>query len=484
MNNNELDNLVESFLTPKKSKIMELKELFALFDELKLTEVVQPVPIIPSVQTKGYEQEDPTISFFYKVYNDVLATNVSPGNNPMEKIQNFIKFVDKLKVTQGNEEQNLSNSLATILFTTSLHKMIEDFVPDVPSSAGFFFEKFINLLFKSGTVSTQDPDNPFPIQDIEVEVNGERYYLSLKLVKSKSISGSIGNILKFFDNKYNKLYKAGNHQFSLINFDEKGEPTFLDSSLDKKIIYIVANKTFKGENKATITSIVFNMYEFSFKEFLEMLGKEKALKYNSYLKNDAYYDDLLRQVKDKIKAIEDEIEKEENPNLVNNQEEQEEEQNEEPIDPEDVALRNVQKAATARSTEKLNALYAKRSELDREFRKLSLENTGTGLSANALKFNFPAEMLKANSTSIEGLVLSMRADERDTIVNTNKTVFDEKIKIILEEAGLINYKVNNYFLSLKNEKVSQKHKDSLAYAAYNSARKLENSLGAKIYSKP
>ena len=59
MNNNELDNLVESFLSPKQTqKAMDLKELFALFENMeKLNEVVASGGILPTVSAKQKQYE-------------------------------------------------------------------------------------------------------------------------------------------------------------------------------------------------------------------------------------------------------------------------------------------------------------------------------------------------------------------------------------------------------------------------------------------
>jgi hypothetical protein len=473
MNNNELDNLVESFLSPKQnSKAMDLNELFALFDELKLTEV-QLQPVYPSGKEKGYEREESSIELFYQIYNDVLATKVSSGADPIDKITNFVNFVNELKKEEPSEQPtNLSYALATILFTTSLHKMIEDFLPDTPSSAGFFFEKFINLLFKTGTVSTENSINPFPIQDLEVEMEGKPYYLSLKLVKSKNITGSIGNMLKFFENKYTQLYSAGNHKFSLVNFDEQGSPTISNSPLDKKIIYIVANKAVETRNEVSKNVIIFNMFEFNFEQFLNMLGKDRAEKYNNYLKNPAFIKNKLKQLKDKIEEIETEI----------NREETAESFFDTGSDGSDIQdyEKSYNDAAISSTRAKIEDLYKKRDALNAEYVKVSEEDVGSGSTASSLQFSFNIETLKANSKSKEGLTLSMRPNDRDTILNKNKKIFDEKIELILKEAGLINYKVNNYFLSLNNEEMDEQQIAKLGNEAYSSAKQLETNLGSKI----
>jgi hypothetical protein len=471
MNNNELDNLVESFLSPKQqSKAMDLKELFALFDQMKLVEA-QLQPVYPSGKQKGYEKEDPSISLFYEIYNNTLATKVAPGKDPVDKISNFINFVNELKKQSSENEQpnvsaNLSNSLATVLFTTSLHKLIEDFLPDVPSSAGFFFEKFINLLFKTGTVSTENKINPFPIQDLEVEMGGKIYYLSLKLVTAPGATGSIGNMLKFFENQFKETYKAGNHEYSLINFDESGNPTTLNSPLTKKIIYLIANKT-KQDGKNVI---IFNMYEFNFQQFLQMLGKDKAIKYNNYLMKST--DEKLKEVEALISQLKNQIDAEEaGQEGMFDIQQQEDEGNLEQYELDLIASVN------ARGQQKLESLKDKLAKAYEEYRELVGESQTS--SSSALKFNFGIKVMAANSRNVQNLELSMRSNERDEIIKNNKQAFDETIEYILNEAGLINYKVNNYFLALNNEEIDVSQKTKLASEAYGSAKKLEQNLGIK-----
>lgn len=471
MNNNELDNLVESFLSPKQqSKAMDLKEFFALFDQMKLVEA-QLQPVYPSGRQKSYEKEDPSISLFYQIYNNTLATKVAPGKDPVDKISNFINFVNQLKKQSSENQQpnvsaNLSNSLATVLFTTSLHKLIEDFLPDVPSSAGFFFEKFINLLFKTGTVSTENKINPFPIQDLEVEMGGKTYYLSLKLVTAPGATGSIGNILKFFENQFKETYKAGNHEYSLINFDESGNPTTLNSPLTKKIIYLIANKT-KQDGKNVI---IFNMYEFNFQQFLQMLGKDKAIKYNNYLMKST--DEKLKEVEAFISQLKNQIDAEEA-----GQEGMFDIQQQEDVGNLEQYELDLIASVNARGQQKLESLKDKLAKAYEEYRELVGESQTS--SSSALKFNFGIKVMAANSRNVQNLELSMRSNERDEIIKNNKQAFDETIEYILNEAGLINYKVNNYFLALNNEEIDVSQKTKLASEAYGSAKKLEQNLGIK-----
>lgn len=477
-NNKELDQLVESFFQPKKSTTLGLKELFALFEEVQRITEVQTPAIYPSAQAKGYEQEDESISFFYKIYNETLATQIAQGNDPIDKIENFISFVDKLKKDKVEDQGNINtaNSLAAIIFTSSLHKLIEDFIPDQPQSAGFFFEKFINLLFEAGAVSTDNKLNRFPIQDIEVTMNNKLYYLSLKLVKDTSITGSIGNILKFFDNKYQKTYRAGNYEFSLINLDDNDEPIALTSSGNdnKNIIYVIANKTTR-QNENVVS---FNMFEFNFQQFLKMLGKEKSLAYNNYLK------EPKNALKNEISKISQEID------TIQNEIQVKETQ----IDQLDSRTASFENSDTDQDQAVVNINKEEIEKLEYEIRqekeKISARqgeiillqkdlNTG-GSSARYLQFDISISKLQSfSSKQKNNLVLSLRAKEKNDILSENKRLFDEIINQIIEEANTISYKVNNYLLSIDNTNVTDQERNQLAQKAYNSATNLQTNLASK-----
>jgi len=477
-NHNELDQIVESFLQPKKSTTLGMKELFALFEEVQRITEVQTPAIYPSAQVKGYEQEDENISFFYKIYNETLATQIAQGNDPIDKIENFISFVDKLKSDKVEDQRNIniSNSLAAIIFTSSLHKLIEDFIPDQPQSAGFFFEKFINLLFEAGAVSTDNKINRFPIQDIEVTMNGKLYYLSLKLIKDTSITGSIGNILKFFDNKYQRTYRAGNYEFSLINLDDNDEPIALTSSGNdnKNIIYVIANKTTR-QNENVVS---FNMFEFNFQQFLKMLGKEKSLAYNNYLKEPKNaLKNEISNIEKQIQIIESEISKttteieELDMNMTRFQDSDADE---------DIAVVN-------KSEKEIEKLYANINKYEKVIKQKQEQiillqkelNTG-GSSARYLQFDIPISKLQSfSSKQKNNLVLSLRAKEKNDILVENKRLFDGIINEIIEEANTISYKVNNYLLSIDNTNVTGQERNQLAQKAYNSAANLQTNLASK-----
>jgi hypothetical protein len=203
-----------------------------------------------------------------------------------------------------------------------------------------------------------------------------------------------------------------------------------------------------------------------------MLGKDRAEKYNNYLKNPAFIKNKLKQLKDKIEEIEAEINREETTESFFDTASEESDVEE--------YEKSYNQAAVSSTRDKIEVLYNKLAALNAEYVKISEEDVGSGSTAASLQFSFNVETLKANSKSKEGLTLSMRPNERDTILNKNKKIFDEKIESILKEAGLINYKVNNYFLSLNNEEIDEQQVTKLGNEAYSSAKQLETNLGSKI----
>lgn len=515
-NNKELDQLVESFFQPKKSTTLGLKELFALFEEVqRITEVETPT-VIPSAQEKGYEQENISISTFYKTYNEVLAKNIPEGSDPIDKIKNFIIFVDNLVKSKGNPQDiNLSSTYAAIIFTSSLYKLIQDFIPDQPQSAGFFFEKFINLLFTTGRVTIEGETDKLPIQDIEVEMNGKIYYLSLKFVKSNKITGSIGNMLRFFGNKSQETFRLGNYNFSSINFKD-GKP-IASAQQDKQIIYIIATKP---SIKTGQQSITFNMYQFGFQQFLDMLGTDNATKYNSYIsdpkskmiaelsglrKEKTRLEDILLQNKyqevQKLKdnlalMIQKNIENEDRIKFVEGGASFEgrpynEYEEENPYKDDELTKLNNTKSILEFNIENLtNEIkfdYAGVPEEMAELKKsleavnnLIISKTGdrSEISDSHLQFTiYPTSLEQNNNKSASNLSLSLTAQERNTILQNNSKVFTDVVNRIIEEANIISYKVNNYLLSIDNEKVSEQKREQIAKEAYDSATKLQNDLG-------
>jgi hypothetical protein len=237
---------------------MGLKELFALFEEMQKLNEVTTVGILPTVgaSEKEYEKEHQSITTFYETLQKVLGDIISKtkNNKSHEKIIKLIEYVELIK-QQKIPTTHFSKTFATMLFVTSLHKMIEDLFPDTPSVAGFSFEKFI-AFFLSGKASITTKTDRYPIYDIYIPQTEE--YLSLKLKKVVELEGSISNMYKFLTNTQESLVP--------ININN------IKSS--RKITYVVGIKE--------THKVLFYTYTFGIEEFIQMLGPKLEL-YNIYV---------------------------------------------------------------------------------------------------------------------------------------------------------------------------------------------------------
>ena len=216
MTNNELDNLVESFLSPKPTpKAMELKELFALFEELEkskqlLSEVEQQfTKFVPSELDvsapetvkkfneliKNNKVENLDRQEFDKLLRQQLDSVVGDESDPLTRFGIFIRYLNSLKRNEI-QETDLGKVFAAIVFATSILSMIREFY-SAPSAAGFLYERFIAYFFH-GIM----PEGT-PIED--VVVNNEKW--SLKLKSDTDISGSIDGMINFFNQNPNTVVK-------------------------------------------------------------------------------------------------------------------------------------------------------------------------------------------------------------------------------------------------------------------------------------
>ena len=112
-NNKELDQLVESFLSPAPVKeSMGLKELFALFEEVEKLNEIQITGIIPTVsaQDKQYEKEHQSITRFYEALQDVLGDTLRSVANSsaavkMLKLIDNVEYIKKTNITSSEAFQ-------------------------------------------------------------------------------------------------------------------------------------------------------------------------------------------------------------------------------------------------------------------------------------------------------------------------------------------------------------------------------------------
>jgi hypothetical protein len=413
-NHNELDQIVESFLSPAPvKKSMGLKELFALFEEVERLNEIQIGGMFPTTPAdeKQYEKEPQAITDFYEILQKVLGDviNVSSAERAETKIIKLIDYVKQLKTKRISGEE-FSKSFATILFVTSLHKMIENMFPDTPSVAGFSYEKFISFVL-SGNTSISNKEDRHPIFDVYLPSTNE--YLSLKLKARIELEGSISNLYKFFTDTKSYTVINLNSNNEIIDSDGK----ILSSS--KKITYIVS---IKQPNE-----VLYYSYTFGLKEFINMLGKEKIEDYNYQIERPQ----LIKRLKNEY----------------------------------DNATRKIisLEATTPIDQEKINTQKDLQLQILGQMNRVSKEG--------ALQFRFGSTVLN-NTEGIEkilkGNILSISAEDKDKIVENNQNIFNINIKNIIEQSNLVYYKVNNFLLTQGAE--------TEAKDAYSSVKILETSL--------
>ena len=385
-NSNELDQLVESFLSPAPVKeSMGLKELFALFEEVERLNEITTVGILPTVSAsqKEYEKEHVSITNFYEILQKVLGDIITKSQNDKsyQKIIRLIEYIDLLKKKQIPTSQ-FSKSFATILFVTSLHKMIEDLFPDTPSVAGFSFEKFIAFVL-SGKASISSKTDRYPIFDIHLPQTDE--YLSLKLKKEIELEGSISNMYKFLTNT-TESYVNISSDTSNLNYS-------------RKITYLVGIKE--------THKVLFFTYTFGLKEFIKMLGPKLQV-YNLYITKG----DKLRELGSEYKKVRAEINR-------------------------------LESAAQQIDYEKIRELEDYSRKIIDEIRRIEAIKEAT-------TFTFSKKLLETTEgivRELQGVELSITAQEKNDIINKNENIFNNNIKDIIEESNLVYYKVNNFLLT-------------------------------------
>ena len=411
-NNTELDQLVESFLSPAPVKeSMGLKELFALFEEVEKLNEITTVGILPTVSAseKQYEKEHQSITRFYEVLQDVLGDTLRSVANSSAAVK-MLKLIDNVEYIKNVDisSSELSKSFATILFITSLHKMIEDAVPDLPSVAGFFFEKFVSFVL-TGKPSTLNKDR-FPIFDLYIESPEE--YVSLKLRTKFEIEGSISNMYKFLTNT-EKNYVPIRINDNMEPIDEEGE--VIQSS--RNLTYIVGLKH--------PHEIEFYSYTFNLNQFISLMGKQNIEKYNTYV--------TRNKTLEKLKMEDSQLQ----------------------------AQIDSMLSSPNRDQDEIDRLKDQRLDISDNMNKLTSMSSYT-------QFTFYKKGLdSANLVNVlKGQKLSISAEKRNRIIEQNQGSFNKHIKNIIEQSNLVYYKVNNFLLTNGEN----------AQEAYDSVKSLEESL--------
>ena len=215
-NSNELDQLVESFLSPAPVKEnMGLKELFALFEEVEkssvsLKEIQQIVPqfipqqedVLSSDTLKKFNEllssnkiENPDKDLFDKLLREQLDTIVGAETDPLNKLKLFVDYLEKIK-KPTSQEKDLGKIFSAVVFSTSILSMIREFY-SAPSAAGLLYERFIAYFFHGIMPASKE------IEDV---IAGNEKW-SLKLKADVSISGSIDGMYEFFRKYPNGVVK-------------------------------------------------------------------------------------------------------------------------------------------------------------------------------------------------------------------------------------------------------------------------------------
>jgi len=261
MNNKELDNLVESFLSPKQiQKAMDLNELFALFESMeKSKELLQeqssgerPMPI---TQRELSSATDLPIEYFVKklarqspqqldtpeaqqIFYSTLQKTISTKNNLLSNLHTFINKINSIK---SKESISFGESLAHMMFVSSIFSMIKNYSA---TTSGTFFETFIEFL---GGKRTQISQFQYSIYDL---VDNEDIYWSLKLsAPNTAVNGSLENMLAFFD--------------------YPGVTSNAQDGKSDKLWFLIVNKTSE-------TQLDFKICFITLEQFLELPSKHNA----------------------------------------------------------------------------------------------------------------------------------------------------------------------------------------------------------------
>jgi len=432
-NNNELDQIVESFLSPAPVKeSMGLKELFALFEEVineaaytGLSQLGTDKPL------RGTEEKYKTD--FFNLMQAALGQKIVGAPNASDAILQIITQIDELKNQENWKNYKLSQSISVITFVESLYEMIYNIQGDNPDVAGKMFERFIAFATK-GRVSSQialtDKDlatktgaSGTSIFDL-ITPNNE--YVSVKLIKEFKVTGSINNLYKYLFNV--------NEDYVPINKEE-----IQNKKTDKRITYLV---TVKGQDKE---QLIFYAFTITCDNFINVIGDKRIDAYNKGFT----FDKDLKNFEATKDRLNNDIEE-----LLN-------------------ALNG-----TRRGTGAYYTLQVKISEKRKELNDVNtdINNLYKAKGKRSTSFSISTDEAEKYKTNLWGSVLKVEAGERDTIVQNSTSIFNGKMKGLIEEASAVYYKVSNLLLKLEDENVSLEEKISTGKEAHNSIKTLEDYL--------
>jgi hypothetical protein len=434
MTNNELDNLVESFLSPKPTpKAMELKELFALFDQLKLNEVITPITqmgVSPKAQIRGSEEAYKTE--FYTLMQNAIGESLFSTQQGLGAVDSFSSLIDIINSLKGKQTTQLKSSqtIAIITFVEALYDMIYVLQPDNPDVAGKMFERFVAFATK-GQVSSQlsaiDPEKAkklgasnTSIFDLVTQTNE---FVSVKLLADFKVTGSINGLYKFLTNTTENFAKI---------------PEKIQNA-GKSVTYIVVIK--KDEN-----TLVFYAFDVNVDNFISLIGKEKIDKYNNSLDN-----------KEQLVKINAEL----------NRLSKEREEIESSLD-NDPSLTSQQFNQLRYRREEILSRQVELSQIEKDISRSKSSSTSFSISLQG------AEPFKFNT--LWGKELKMTVEQKNIIIKDNKLSFQTNIKSLIDEATAVYYKVNNLLLKMEDENADLAQKTAFGQEAYDSASSLERNI--------
>jgi len=432
MTNNELDNLVESFLTPKPTqKAMDLKELFALFEELEKSKELLSEQGFTALSNIGMKQklrgtEESYKTDFFNFLQSALGSKIGSGN-ASDSLKNIIEEIGKLKNKENWSNYNLSQTISVITFIESLYEMIYNVQGDNPDVAGKMFERFIAFA-TNGEVSSQlalmEPQRAKEMGATSTSifdlVTSNNEYVSVKLLKEFKVTGSINNLYKYLFNETKSYVPIDTNTLSSIK-------------TNKSVTYVV---TIKGTDKQ---ELVFYSFIINCDNFISIIGLDKIQAYNNSV-----------QYKEKIDGFNQSIE------LLKQKQIE------------------IETQLEGTAPEQQSDYYSELKQVMSQINDLLLQKDK--LTKGTTSFEIYTRAAAQHKQSLWGTVLKVEIGEKDLIIENSKSIFDGTMKRLIDEASAVYYKVSNLLLKLEDDATTTEDKISIGKEAYTSVSTLEKDL--------
>ena len=147
-------------------------------------------------------------------------------------------------------------------------------------------------------------------------------------------------------------------------------------------------------------------------------------------------------------------------------------------------------AITNPATENKDELYSElrqiRNQIDdytSQREKITKGSTSFSIGINSITDQDKQNLWNTN--------LKVEVDEKDTIIQNSKSVFDGRMKRLIDEASAVYYKVSNLLLKIEDDNVGMQEKVAIGKEAYDSVSTLEKDIltvtkeyGLNIKEKP